>query len=166
MTKRTLLLLFTAIVMSILSCLSIIISKKNKQQERQNAATAYLYSIKNINKLIEIAPKIPSIFIAFSPDCEHCQYEAKSINERQKDLENVQIVMFTIEKDSLTKAFVHVYGLDTLKNIKVISDSTYEMHNAFGIKTIPSIFIYSAEGKLLKHYKGETKIEAILKAIQ
>lgn len=36
--------------------------------------------------------------------------------------------MFTSEKDSLTKVFAHTYGLDTLKNVQVISDETNEMH--------------------------------------
>jgi thioredoxin-related protein len=73
--------------------------------------------------------------------------------------------MFTSEKDSLTKVFAHTYGLDTIKNVQVISDEKNEMHAAFGVKSIPTIFIYDAKGKLLKRYNGETKIEAILKAL-
>lgn len=106
-----------------------------------------------------------SVFIAFSPDCEHCQYEAKSINERQKDLQNINIVLFTSLNDSLTKSFSHTYGLDTIKNIHVVSDEKNELHQHFGVKTIPTVFICDAAGKLLKQYNGETKIDAILKTL-
>ena len=107
-----------------------------------------------------------SVFIAFHPDCEHCQYEAKSINERRKELQNIKIILFTSANDSLTKDFSQTYGLDTLKNIHVISDKNNEMHKLFGVKKIPTIFIYNKEGQLLKQYKGETKIDAIIKVLQ
>lgn len=106
-----------------------------------------------------------SVFIAFHPDCEHCQYEAKSINDKQKELENTNIVLFTSANDSLIQAFSKTYGLDTLNNIHILSDKKNEMYQQFGVKIIPSVFIYDADGKLLKHYKGETKIEAILKTL-
>lgn len=128
------------------------------------------YQISNINNFYKIDTKIqqndkPSIFIAFGIDCDHCQYEAKSINERQKDLENTNIVLFTSANDSLTNVFSHTYGLDTIKNVQVISDKNDEMRQLFDVKTIPSIFIYNKDGQLVKQYKGETKIDAILKAI-
>jgi hypothetical protein len=40
-----------------------------------------------------------------------------------------------------------------------------ESSKQFGISSFPTIFIYNKEGELLKQYKGETKMEAILKLI-
>ncbi|NJN34079.1 MAG: hypothetical protein HC817_07345 [Saprospiraceae bacterium] len=74
--------------------------------------------------------------------------------------------MFTSEKDSLIKVFTHSYGLDTLKNVQVISDENDELYKFFQVKSYPSVFIYNKERQLVKQYKGETKIDAILKAIQ
>ena len=137
----------------------------SKSQQKMVAQATVTHVPDFINQQRYFKPNTPSVFIAFSPDCEHCQYEAKSLNERQHDLEKAQIVMFTSEKDSLTKVFSHSYGLDTVQNIKVISDEKNELYTAFGVKTIPSIFIYNKAGKLVKQYKGETKIDAIIKAL-
>jgi thiol-disulfide isomerase/thioredoxin len=110
--------------------------------------------------------KDPSVFIAFHPECEHCQYEAKSINEKQTALANTNIVMFTSANDSLTNAFSKTYGLDSLKNVHVLSDSANTMRQLFAIKTMPTVIIYNAQNQLVKRYNGETKIEAILKHIR
>ena len=109
---------------------------------------------------------IPSVFIAFHPECEHCQYEAKSIVEKQMQLKNTQIVLFTSANDSLVRAFSKTYGLDSLKNVHVLTDDKNEMWTLFDVKTIPTIFIYNAQNQLIKRFNGETKIEAILKHIQ
>jgi peroxiredoxin len=159
------------IVVALLS-ISMLMVKKNQSKEKRKALTTKLPTFSTYNvrgNLVDnsvLLKNTPSVFIAFSPDCEHCQYEAKSINERQKDLLNTNIILFTSASDSSTKAFSDMYGLDTLKNVHVLSDKKDEMHKYFGVKTIPTIFIYNAKGKLVKQYKGETKIDAILKAIQ
>jgi peroxiredoxin len=143
---------------------------KASKSKAEQTATIPVFALKNSKgesfSNQNLQPNTPSVFIAFSPDCEHCQYEAKSINERQKDLQNINIVLFTSANDSLTKVFSQTYGLDTLKNIHVISDKNNEIRKLFSVKTIPTVFIYNKEGQLVKQYKGETKIDAIIRAIQ
>jgi thioredoxin-related protein len=78
----------------------------------------------------------------------------------------VNIVMFTVANDSMTKDFSKQYGLDSFKNVHVIADTTKELERFFNVKSIPSIFIYNAQKQLVKRYNGETKIEAILKYVQ
>jgi thioredoxin-related protein len=171
MKKRLVRILSCSVVVIGLLSLSLKIVHKNEEKEKQKALTAHLpiFSFRSLNgNFVDnnlLNKSTPSVFIAFHPECEHCQYEAKSINDRQKDLSNTNIILFTTANDSLTKAFSQRYGLDTLTNVYVISDTTREMEKAFGVKGIPNIFIYNTEGKLLKQYKGETKIEAILKTL-
>ncbi len=47
----------------------------------------------------------PSVVIAFQPDCEHCQYEAKNLNAKSAELCGVNIAFLTSASDSLTKKF-------------------------------------------------------------
>lgn len=149
--------------------ISKLIIRKDQETERQKVliATLPIFNYRNIKGDFignnQLKTSTPSVFIAFHPECEHCQYEAKSINEKQKALENTNIVLFTEANDSLTKAFSKTYGLDTLKNVHVLTDSTNELRRLFDIKTLPTIFIYNAQNQLVKRFNGETKIEAILK---
>jgi thioredoxin-related protein len=163
MKKRIIIILSCTMIALALLSVSMQILQKNETKTKQKALTATMPVSENVKGLKE---NTPSVFIAFHPECEHCQYEAKSINERHNDLENVNIVMFTVANDSMTKAFSKQYGLDSLKNVQIIADTTKEMEKIFGVKTIPTVFIYSAKNQLVKRYDGETKIEAILKNLQ
>jgi peroxiredoxin len=139
------------------------VNKKSKQKLSTEKTVARIPDFSQKTNLLKL--NTPSVFIAFHPECEHCQYEAKGINNKQEVLKNTNIVLFTSANDSLTSIFSHKYGLDSLKNVHVLSDKTNEMYHQFGIKIIPTILIYNAEANLLKQYKGETKIDAILKTL-
>jgi thioredoxin-related protein len=140
--------------------ISMEIIQENEVKAKKKALTATMPVSENVKGLKE---NTPSVFIAFHPECEHCQYEAKSINERKADLANVNIVMFTVANDSMTRVFSKQYGLDSLKNVHVTADTTKELERLFNVKSIPSIFIYNTQKQLIKEFKGETKIEAIIK---
>ena len=163
MKKHILIILSCTMIAFVLLSISMQILHKNEAKAMQKALTA---TMPVSNSLKGLKENTPSVFIAFHPECEHCQYEAKSINERHNDLENVNIVMFTVANDSMTKAFSKQYGLDSLKNVHVLAHTTREMERLFDVKTIPTVFIYNAQNQLVKRYNGETKIEAILKHVQ
>jgi peroxiredoxin len=169
MKKRIFIILSCTMIAIALLSVSMLIVKKNEAKAKQKAITAILPTFNfqdSKGKVIDnnaLQKSTPSVFIAFHPECEHCQYEAKSINERHNDLENVNVVMFTVAIDSLTMAFSRQYGLDSLKNVHVLSDTTKAMEKLFDVNGIPTIVIYNAQNQLVKRFNGETKIEAIIK---
>lgn len=171
MKKSIVVALICTMIATALLSVSMLIVQKNEAKAKQTALTATLpyFSFHDATgKVIDnnaLQKSTPSVFIAFHPDCEHCQYEAKSINERHTDLTHVNIVMFSVANDSITKAFSKQYGLDSLKNVHVLSDTTKAMEKLFDVKGIPTIVIYNAQNQLIKRYNGETKIEAILKVL-
>lgn len=169
MKKRLVVVLSCTMIATILLSVSILAIRKNQEKEKQKAMTATLpvFNFRNIKGNFtdnsQLKKNTPSVFIAFHPECEHCQYEAKSIKEKQYELQNTNIVLFTSAGDSLTKAFSKTYGIDTLKNVCVIADTTGGMERQFDVQVIPTVFIYNAQNQLVKRFNGETKIEAILK---
>ncbi len=159
--------LFLSLILTLLGLLyyfTIQIVYKAKQKINAEVAVSQIPNFSQKRGLLK--NNTPSIFIAFHPECEHCQYEAKNINEKQKELESLNIILFTSANDSITQAFSKTYGLNTLKNVHIVIDSTNEMRRLFDIKGIPTVFIYNAQNQLVKRFNGETKIEAILKYTQ
>jgi thiol-disulfide isomerase/thioredoxin len=172
MKKRlSFILLGSAIIMG-LCFISMKIVETNHEKEKQKAllATLPVFSSPDMKSHIIddnlLTKNTPSVFIAFHPECEHCQYEAKSINDKQKELANTNIIMFTSANDSLIHAFARAYGLDSLKNVHILNDSTNTMRQLFAIKAMPTVIIYNAQNQLVKRFNGETKIDAILKYAQ
>lgn len=120
------------------------VQKVSKTSAEQTAAMPD-FAIKNNEGTIfskqSLEQSTPSVFIAFHPECEHCQYEAKSINDKQKELANTNIILFTSANDSLIHAFSRTYGLDSLKNVHILNDSTNTMHQLFAVKAMPTVII-------------------------
>jgi thiol-disulfide isomerase/thioredoxin len=109
------------------------------------------------------ANKNPTVVLFFHPECEHCQYEAKIITEKQKEFMGVNLWWISFADSTIIRTFSKKYGLDDIPNSYVAHLSAEKITQTFGSNTIPHIFIYNKEQVLQKHFKGETKVEAILK---
>jgi len=101
--------------------------------------------------------------IYFNSECEHCQYEIKAIKENIEQFANSNIVMVSGESREAILAFAKEYELSEYSNIHVLEDKDDTFFSTFGSNMVPSIFIYGKNKMLIKHFKGETKISAILK---
>jgi thiol-disulfide isomerase/thioredoxin len=109
------------------------------------------------------ANKSPTIVLFFHPECEHCQYEADAIMKKQKEFEGINFWWISFADNTAIKAFSKKYGLENIPNSCVAHLSAEKITQTFGSNTIPHIFIYNKEQVLQKEFKGETKVEAILK---
>jgi peroxiredoxin len=107
--------------------------------------------------------KKPTIIVYFNTECEHCQYEASQIMKYQDKFKDVNLYMLSAENTTKIKAFAHKMGLDKISNLELGKITVKESFEVFAFTSIPDILIYNASGELQKHFKGETKIESILK---
>lgn len=104
----------------------------------------------------------PTVIIYFHPECEHCQYEASEIGKQAEQFGKANMILIT--PDDSTKrieAFAVKYHLWEVDNLTILLDRNSQFKNQFGTSVFPSVFIYGFDKKLLKMYKGETKIEVI-----
>jgi thioredoxin-related protein len=106
---------------------------------------------------------IPTIIILFNTTCEHCQYEAKEIKKSISSFSQASILMISSEPIKTIKAFSEQYGLNNEASVSFTKINRENIFETFGSVSIPHIFIYNKDRKLIKEFKGETKIEAILK---
>ena len=104
-----------------------------------------------------------TLIINFHPDCEHCQYEAEIIGKRLNDFANYQLVWVSYADTQQIKTFAQTYRLSGYKNITFLHDKNMVFSDIFGKSGVPTSFIYDKNGKLRKQFKGEVKVEALLK---
>lgn len=110
--------------------------------------------------------KQQTLIIYFHPECEHCQYEAKQIFDNKDQFNRTQILMISPAPLTQIKQFTTDYQLTTISNLRVLWDKERKFETYFGAATFPTVFIYSKQNQLQKKYKGEVKIEAILKHLE
>ena len=106
---------------------------------------------------------LSTIILYFHPECDHCEYEAKIIIKKQKEFANVNVWWVSFADTSSIRKFGKMYGVDSLQNSYLAHISAQKVTQTFGSISVPHIFIYDKHQVLQKEYKGETKIEAILK---
>lgn len=109
------------------------------------------------NNLLEKA----TIIVYFDPTCEHCQQEAKAFRQQAGQLKDAQVLWLSSEPIEQIQRFGKENGLAAIPSVTVAHITKETAHETFGFTTVPSILIYDAEGRFVKQYKGETKMEAL-----
>lgn len=113
-----------------------------------------------------IPPNNPIVIIHFSTTCENCQNEAEDLSKGISMLGSTQIYMVTSSTKEEVESFMKTYKLNEYSQIIPLLDNDNTFFNSFGMALNPLVFIYDENQKLVKYYKGETKIEAIQKALK
>lgn len=108
----------------------------------------------------------PTVIIHFHSECDFCHYEAKEITAQSELFQEAQVIFISEQPIAKIQEFVTKFELDKYDFINVLKAPQDGFYNTFGSGSVPNIFIYGADKKLLKHYKGETKVEAILKYLE
>ncbi len=107
----------------------------------------------------------PTVIISFMPTCHFCQYEAKAVEEHSAAFEQVNLLMVTSAPEAEAIQFAEEYKLKDDPNVVILTDEFQQFQTTFGTSAVPSVFIYDKQQKLVKHFAGETKMEAIFKYI-
>lgn len=103
------------------------------------------------------------VLIFFNSSCDHCQYEAIDVRNNVEALSKSNIIFISSETLLTIKAFAKSYGLDAYQNISFAKIDDENATAIFGSISVPHVFIYGPDKILRKEFKGETKVEAILK---
>lgn len=103
----------------------------------------------------------PVVFILYNSTCEHCQYELSQINAEINSFNNIELVFLSSEPIPAIKQ--SALPFEGNRNVNFVKINPEDVFANFGTVRYPTILIYGTNGKLIKEFKGETKVEAILK---
>ena len=142
----------------------------NTNNHLASIASLPMFKIRSIDSSIyiftsNISSGKPSVFIYFSPDCEHCIQETQAISRSISDLKSANIFMITSDTSVATCQFYKSMRLDTIPNIFVGNDDNYSFYKAFLPSTTPYIVIYNKNKELRKIYKGFAPVSSIITTI-
>lgn len=107
----------------------------------------------------------PVLFMIFSPDCSHCQYETEELIAHMDELKDDQIVMITYYPLSAMKDFITNYGLAKYSNIVVGKDIYYITTGFYDIHNIPYMAMYDKKGNLIEGFEGSLPIPKVIELL-
>lgn len=103
-----------------------------------------------------------TVIVMFQPDCDHCQREAKQIQENIGAFKSYQVYFVSSATGDELKKFASEYKLDSYRHIHFGSTTVEEIISSLGQIDAPSVYIYN-NGKLKQKFNGETDIHEITK---
>lgn len=163
-------IIISIIIISVLGIVVFLVTKtvtKLKQKERvaEQLKTLPNLSVEAIglNKLEEWSKSgKATIIIFFNSDCDHCRYEASAIQQQLSAFAGTNLLFISEESVEKINAFSQEYELNNKVGIWWLKMQPEDVYNTFGDISVPHIWIYDENDKLVKEFKGETKVEAIL----
>ena len=108
----------------------------------------------------------PVVIIYFSPDCGHCQYEAKEIVKNMKSLSNAFFLWVGFRSLAEINEFAKKFELDKFNNVKLSRDPKYFIPSFFKVEFTPFIAIYNTKGVFKKEFRTGVKTEELIEIIK
>jgi len=103
-----------------------------------------------------------TIIVYFSPDCGHCQYEAKEMMSVMDSLKNSFILWVSYRDIADIKGFAQEYGFFNHKNLKVGRDPNYGIPSFFQVKYTQYVAVYDKKGNYIKAFEGGVEMHDLL----
>ena len=119
------------------------------------------FTNKNVTKGKEV------LFIFFDVTCDHCQHTLGTLSKRIKECSKIAIYLISLEDKKAVDNFFKLYAknLPGLKNVTLLQDSKNQFITQFGPRKYPSVFLYSAQKKLLLYDDEDQYLEKFFKLI-
>jgi len=106
-----------------------------------------------------------TVFIIFSPDCEHCQHETEALIADIEKFKDAQIVMVEYLSFEQMKKFYEDYKIANYPNIIMGRDAQYYLPLFFKVESLPAIYVYDKKGKFKQAFSGSVKMDKIAAAL-
>jgi thioredoxin-related protein len=106
-----------------------------------------------------------TILIFFQPGCDHCERAAQAISQNLVAFRKSELFFITSQPLDLAEKFSKDYALSGYSNVHFSWAPVEDVLNNYGPISTPSIYIYSADQRLIKSFTGELKIAELLKYI-
>ncbi len=106
-----------------------------------------------------------TVFIIFSPDCEHCQHETKELIANIDKFKKAQIVMVQYLPYEQMLKFYKEYKIEKYPNIIMGRDGKFFLPIFFKVPGLPAMYVYDKKGKFKQAFSGNGKIDKIAAAL-
>lgn len=109
----------------------------------------------------DLTNKKATLIFIFSPDCDHCQNETKSLTANIKLFKKAQIIMASPLDYKLIKQFYVDYKIVNYPNIIMGRDPAYFLGTFYKIRSFPAMFLYDKKGNFVKAFDGSVPVTEI-----
>lgn len=106
----------------------------------------------------------PLIFIYFSPDCGHCQFEAEEIYKNIDSFRSVTFLWVSFHPLPEIQEFKTKY-LNGLSNVIFARDPKYFLPAFYKVAFTPYIAVYDSKGVFVNEFRQGAKVEELIQSL-
>ncbi|HOY42540.1 MAG TPA: hypothetical protein PLX60_11775, partial [Chitinophagales bacterium] len=104
----------------------------------------------------DIADNKNTIFINFSPTCDHCERTIKSILDNITKFSETQFILTSFESFSSIRKFYFDYSLHTYSSVYIVQESDYSLTKQIQYSSFPCLIIFDKQQKFIKKIDEES----------
>lgn len=110
----------------------------------------------------------PLFFIFFDITCEHCQASLQYLDTQTPVLQKAWVGLVTLDPGPQATAFLNQYAprLFRLPHAILLRDTRRQFIPLFRPRKYPSLFLYSAQQKLLRYSDEEKDLDRLLQLLK
>lgn len=152
----------TSIVASIL-LFTRSLHEKREQDDKVGRITSTLTKLSELLDISVIRYLDPTLVLVINSECEHCQWQVEALHHQKDSLGNTNIIFISIEpQDSLISYLTRV-GFDQ-DDFIAFEKAPELIEKSLGSTSTPQLLVFK-DNQLAKHYRGETRVDLILKSL-
>jgi peroxiredoxin len=108
-----------------------------------------------------------TFFVFFDSDCEHCQRAVKKIDQQYKSFKNTLTCLVSLDDHDKINRFINTYAphLKDQANVVLLQDIRNQFIVRFKPYKYPSMFLYSADKKLVDYEDNEETVFRMVNAL-
>lgn len=107
-----------------------------------------------------------SVFINFSPSCDHCERTIKSILSNISKFTTTQFVLTSFEDFDAIRKFYFENGLSSFTNVFVVQDTDYSLTRQLKYSSFPCLVLFDKQKNYIKTIDEETNAKTLIKALK
>ena len=108
----------------------------------------------------------PTIIVYFSPDCSHCQADAKNIAEKLDSLKGINFIWCSSHDVDKIKAFAIKYNMSGLPNMVFGKDEKWAIPSVYKITFTPYFVVYGKDGLFFKEFRNGLLPKDLMDAVE
>lgn len=114
----------------------------------------------------DIAENKNTVFINFSPTCEHCQRTIKSILDNITKFTETQFVLSSFESFSTIRQFYFDYGLNSYTSVFIGQEPDYSLTKQIKYSSFPCLVLFDKNKQYIKTIDEESNAKEVLKVLK
>ncbi|MCC6583240.1 MAG: hypothetical protein IT271_06025 [Chitinophagales bacterium] len=143
------------------------ITQSNAADNKINFPTFSLLKVDSSNYLTnkDLKDSVNTVFINFSPTCDHCERTIKSILSNITKFTETQFVLSSFEDFASIRKFYFDNGLNSFTNVFIGQETDYSLTSQIKYTSFPCLIFFDKDKKYIKKIEQESNAKEILKAL-